>query len=295
MKRYLVQRNLAAAATVLPRLSINPELASRVLQGFIRDALAKAGMSRCVVGLSGGIDSAVSAALAVRALGPEKVLAIRMPAAETSIASMDDAEAVIQTLSLPFKDIPIAEMAQPLLERFPEMDRMRKGNVFARLRMLALYDQSAACAGLVLGTSNKTEMLLGYSTVYGDGAAALQPIADLYKHQIRQMAAYLEIPNHVLEKAPSADLWSGQTDEEELGFTYDVADALLFLLVDERYSVAEAIDCGFEPSFVEDFWQRVKQNHYKRTMPNIAKLSRRTIGHDFLYLRDDTGRPGRLE
>ncbi|MCY4105622.1 MAG: NAD+ synthase [Chloroflexi bacterium] len=290
-----MQRNRAAAAHILPRLSIHPGLACRVLQGFIRDALAKAGVSRCVVGLSGGIDSAVSAALAVRALGPERVLAIRMPAAETSSASMEDAAAVVEALELPLLDVSIAEMAEPLLERFPELDRLRKGNVFARLRMLVLYDQSAACAGLVLGTSNKTEMLLGYSTVYGDGAAALQPIADLYKHQIRQMATHLEIPQSVLEKAPSADLWVGQTDEEELGFPYDVADALLYLLVDERYSVAEAIDCGFEPTFVEHFWQRVKQNHYKRTMPNIAKLSRRTIGHDFLYLRDNTGRPGRLE
>ncbi|MCY4009570.1 MAG: NAD+ synthase [Anaerolineaceae bacterium] len=290
-----MQRNRAAAAHILPRLSIHPGLACRVLQGFIRDALAKAGVSRCVVGLSGGIDSAVSAALAARALGPERVLAIRMPAAETSSASMEDAAAVSEALELPFMDVSIAEMAEPLLERFPELDRLRKGNVFARLRMLVLYDQSAACAGLVLGTSNKTEMLLGYSTVYGDGAAALQPIADLYKHQIRQMATHLEIPQSVLEKAPSADLWVGQTDEEELGFPYDVADALLYLLVDERYSVAEAIDCGFEPTFVEHFWQRVKQNHYKRTMPNIAKLSRRTIGHDFLYLRDNTGRPGRLE
>lgn len=290
-----MQRNRAAAAHILPRLSIHPGLACRVLQGFIRDALAKAGVSRCVVGLSGGIDSAVSAALAARALGPERVLAIRMPAAETSSASMEDAAAVSEALELPFMDVSIAEMAEPLLERFPELDRLRKGNVFARLRMLVLYDQSAACAGLVLGTSNKTEMLLGYSTVYGDGAAALQPIADLYKHQIRQMATHLEIPQSVLEKAPSADLWVGQTDEEELGFPYDVADALLYLLVDERYSVAEAIDCGFEPTFVEHFWQRVKQNHYKRTMPNIAKLSRRTIGHDFLYLRDNTGRPERLE
>ncbi|MCY3935692.1 MAG: NAD+ synthase [Chloroflexi bacterium] len=290
-----MQRNRAAAAHILPRLSIHPGLVCRVLQGFIRDALAKAGVSRCVVGLSGGIDSAVSAALAARALGPERVLAIRMPAAETSSASMEDAAAVVEALELPLLDVSIAEMAEPLLERFPELDRLRKGNVFARLRMLVLYDQSAACAGLVLGTSNKTEMLLGYSTVYGDGAAALQPIADLYKHQIRQMATHLEIPQSVLEKAPSADLWVGQTDEEELGFPYDVADALLYLLVDERYSVAEAIDCGFEPTFVEHFWQRAKQNHYKRTMPNIAKLSRRTIGHDFLYLRDNTGRPGRLE
>ena len=290
-----MQRNQTAAASILPRLIINPELVTRVLVGFIRDAVAKAGLTRCVVGLSGGIDSAVSAALAANALGPENVIAIRMPAAESSNASLEDAGAVIEKLEIPYVDIMISEMAAPLEKRFPKMDQLRKGNIYARLRMLALYDQSAAYGGLVLGTSNKSEMLLGYSTIYGDSAAALQPIADLYKFQIRQLARYLEIPPVILNKAPSADLWVGQTDEEELGFAYDLADALLYLFVDERYSVLEVVDCGFEKEFVEQFWERVKQNHFKRTMPNIAKLSRRTIGHDFLYLRDYTSRPGRLD
>ena len=147
----------------------------------------------------------------------------------------------------------------------------------------------------MLGTSNKTEMLLGYSTIYGDSAAALQPIADLYKYQIRQLAAALELPPVFLSKAPSADLWEGQTDEGELGFTYHLADALLYLLGDERFSVEEGAALGFAGDFVRRFWERVKQQHYKRTMPNIAKLSRRSIGHDFLYLRDYSGRPGRLE
>ena len=290
-----MQRNQTAASSILPRLTINPELVTRVLVGFIRDAVAKAGLTRCIVGLSGGIDSAVSAALAANALGSENVIAARLPAAESSEASFEDAGAVIEKLDLPHVDITISEMAAPLEKQFPEMGRLRKGNIYARLRMLTLYDQSAANDGLVLGTSNKTEMLLGYSTIYGDSAAALQPIADLYKFQIRQLARYLEIPPVILSKAPSADLWVGQTDEEELGFAYDVADALLYLLVDERYSVLEVVDCGFEKEFVEQFWERVKQNHFKRTMPNIAKLSRRTIGHDFLYLRDYTSRPGHLD
>lgn len=290
-----VPSNAAAAEAILVRLSIHTDLALRVLVGFVRDAVAKAGLSRCVVGLSGGIDSALAATIASIALGPSNVLAVRLPAAESSAASMDDAGTLIRHLGLPHVDISIGELAAPLFERFPEMDRLRRGNVYARLRMLALYDQSAAWGGLVLGTSNKTEMLLGYSTIYGDSAAALQPIADLYKYQVRQLAASLKVPAAILSKAPSADLWVGQTDEEELGFTYEVADALLYLLVDERYSVEEVVACDFDREFVARFWERVKQQHYKRTMPNIAKLSRRTIGHDFLYLRDYSGRPGRLE
>ena len=282
------------AEAIRPRLAINTELAARVLVGFIRDALAKAGLERCVVGLSGGIDSALSATLAARALGPENVLAVRMPAHESAPASRADAGLLIESLGLPSIDIPIGAMADPLAARFPEMGRLRRGNVYARLRMLTLYDQSAAWGGLVLGTSNKTEMLLGYSTIYGDSAAALQPIADLYKAQVKQLVAALGVPEPILNKAPSADLWAGQTDEEELGFSYELADALLYLLVDERYSVAEVAALGVDFDFVWAFWERVKQQHYKRTMPNIAKLSRRALGHDFLYLRDYTGRPGRL-
>ncbi len=170
------------------------------------------------------------------------------------------------------------------------MDRVRKGNVMARLRMAVLYDQSAARGGLVMGTSNKTEFLLGYTTIYGDSGVALQPIADLYKYQIRQMARALGVPETVINKPPSADLWTGQTDEGELGFTYDHVDQVLYLLVDERYTIDEVVDEGFDRDFVVNVWERVKNNHYKRTMPNVAKLSNRTIGHDFLYLRDYTGR-----
>jgi NAD+ synthase len=160
----------------------------------------------------------------------------------------------------------------------------------ARTRMIVLYDQSAARGLLPMGTSNKTEFLLGYSTIYGDSGVALQPIADLYKYQVRQLAAAVGVPQPVIDKAPSADLWEGQTDEAELGFTYNDVDQVLYLLVDERYTVDEVIAEGFDAAFVEKVWRRVKANHYKRTMPNVAKLSKRTIGHDFLYLRDWTGR-----
>jgi len=280
--------------SILPRLRVNPELAIRVLTGFIRDSVAKAGMSRAVIGLSGGIDSALSAYLSARALGAENVLALRMPYRSSSPDSLQDAEAVVDDLGLAQITLPISDMADPLFARFPGMSKLRQGNIMARLRMTALYDQSVAWGGLVMGTSNKSEFLLGYSTIYGDSGVALHPIADLYKTQVRQLARHMQVPQRIIDKPPSADLWQGQSDEQELGFTYEQADQVLYLLVDERYTVAEVTVEGFARDFVEQIWERVKANHYKRTMPNIAKLSKRSIGHDFLYLRDYTGRSGRL-
>ncbi len=279
-----------AQVDLLHRLDINTDIARKMLVGFIRDQIEKAGMKRAVLGLSGGIDSALSAYLSAEALGAENVLAVRMPYRTSSPASLSDANLVIEDLELPYLDIPITEMADPLINQFPDMSNLRKGNIMARLRMVTLYDQSVAWGGLVMGTSNKTEFLLGYSTIYGDSGVALQPIADLYKAQVRQLARAMGVPAAIMDKAPSADLWEGQTDEGELGYTYNEVDQVLFLLVDERYTVDEVVEEGFERAFVEKVWQRVKINHYKRTMPNIAKLSRRTIGHDFLYLRDFTGR-----
>lgn len=275
---------------LLHRLEINTDLTRRIITGFIQDQIAKAGMTRAVIGLSGGIDSALSAYLSAEALGAENVLAVRMPYRTSSSASLTDAETVIEDLGLPALTVPVTEMVEPLFERFPDISDIRRGNIMARQRMIVLYDQSVDFGGLVMGTSNKTEFLLGYTTIYGDSGVAMQPIADLYKAQVRQLARAVGVPQAILDKAPSADLWEGQTDEAELGFTYNDVDQVLFLLVDERYTVDEVVDEGFERSFVEKVWRRVKANHYKRTMPNIAKVSKRTIGHDFLYLRDWVGR-----
>jgi NAD+ synthase len=281
--------------TDLDRLDINAGLAQKIITGFIRDEITKSGMSKAVMGLSGGIDSALAAYLTAEALGAENVLVVRMPYQTSSPDSLVHAEAVIDDLGLPSETIPITPMVQPLIERFPDMSPVRRGNIMARQRMIILYDQSVAWGGLVMGTSNKTEFLLGYSTIYGDSGVALQPIADLYKYQVRQLARAVGVPTSIIDKPPSADLWEGQTDEDELGFSYDDADLVLYLLVDERYTVAEAADAsGFDQAFVRQIWERVKANHYKRTMPNIAKVSQRTIGHDFLYLRDYTGRHGTL-
>jgi len=156
----------------------------------------------------------------------------------------------------------------------------------ARCRMITLYDQSEAFKGLVLGTGNKTEIMLGYSTLYGDSAHALNPIGDLYKAQIRQISRAMDIPAAIIDKAPSADLWAGQTDEQELGFTYEQADRLLYLLVDQRYSPDECVEAGFAREFVEIVVKRIRRNHFKRVMPPLAKIGSRTAGYDFLYIRD---------
>lgn len=267
-------------------LTINTDLARKILTGFIRSEITRTGFSRAVVALSGGLDSALVCFLAAEALGPENVLAIRMPYRSSSPDSLTDAQAVIDSTGVQSMTVEITDMVEPLFARFPDMDNMRKGNIMARQRMIVLYDQSAAFRGLVVGTGNKTEILLGYTTLYGDSANALNPIGDLYKTQVRQLSRAMGVPESILNKAPSADLWAGQTDEGELGFTYAEADQLLYLLVDERYTPQECIEAGFPEPFVRAVVERVRRNHFKRMLPPIAKVSNRTIGYDFLYLRD---------
>ncbi|MDD2921598.1 MAG: NAD+ synthase [Anaerolineales bacterium] len=267
-------------------LTINTDLAREILTGFIKSEITRVGISRAVVGLSGGLDSALSCALAAEALGAENVLAVRMPYKASSQDSLDHAQLLIDQLGVQGKTIEITNMVEPLFKLDPEISKMRMGNIMARERMIVLYDQSEAFKGLVVGTSNKTEILLGYSTLFGDSANALNPIGDLYKTQIRQLARAMNIPAPIIDKPPSADLWEGQTDEKELGFTYEDVDKLLYLLVDQRYSPQEAAEAGFDETFVETVVRRVRRNQFKRTPPPIAKVSNRTIGYDFLYLRD---------
>jgi NAD+ synthase len=267
-------------------LSINPDLARKILAGFIKSEITRVGFSKAVVGLSGGIDSALSCALAAEALGPENVLAVRMPYKSSSSDSLEHAQLVIEQFKVQSETLEITEMVEPLIDRDPDMSKVRKGNIMARARMIVLYDQSELFKGLVVGTSNKTEILLGYSTLWGDSASALNPIGDLYKTQVRQLSRAIGIPNVIIDKAPSADLWSGQTDEDELGFTYEDVDKLLYLLVDHRYSPEECVEVGFPEHFVDKVVNRIRRSQFKRMLPPIAKVSNRTIGYDFLYLRD---------
>jgi NAD+ synthase len=267
-------------------LSINTELAREILTGFIKSEITRIGMTRAIINLSGGLDSALSCALAVEALGKDNVIALRLPYRASSPDSLAHAQLLIDQLGIQSRTIEITGMVEPLFELDAEITKLRKGNIMARARMIVLYDQSEVFKALPVGTSNKTEILLGYSTIYGDSASAINPIGDLYKTQVRQLSRAMHIPSQIIDKPPSADLWEDQTDEKELGFTYDEVDKLLYLLVDQRYSPREAVEAGFDGKFVNTVITRVRRSQFKRMQPPIAKVSNRTVGYDFLYLRD---------
>jgi len=242
------------------------------LQGFIGKVIKDAGFSHAVVGLSGGIDSSLACYLAVGALGQENVLGVRMPYQTSSQDSLDHAQMVIEALGIRSETHPISEMVDPWIKRSPEMNAVRKGNIMARTRMIVLYDRSAEFKGLVVGTGNKTEELLGYTTLFGDSACALNPLGDLYKTQVRHLARFLGIPEVIIAKPPTADLWKGQTDEGELGFSYAEVDKLLFDLVDKHLSRQECIRKGYPDNFVAKVVKTIRQNAFKRTVAPIAYL-----------------------
>jgi len=267
-------------------LRIHPELVTEILCRFLRSELRRVGFRHAVVGLSGGIDSSVVTFLACRALGPENVLAVTMPYKTSSEATRRDSRAVVEHLGCKNLDVPITDQIDAYFRRFPEASQMRLANKCARERMTVLYDQSAAFEALVIGTSNKSELLLGYGTQYGDMASAVNPVGDLYKTQLGQLAGWLGVPEAILQKAPTGDLWVGQTDEGELGFSYAEVDRLLVLLVDRRWRRSELVAHGFAPEFIDRVAAVVRRNHYKRRMPVIAKLSQRTMDRDFRYARD---------
>jgi NAD+ synthase len=209
-----------------------------------------------------------------------------MPYKTSSEATRRDSRAVIEQLGVRTVDVPITAAIDAYFAGFPDAAQLRRANKCARERMTVLYDQSAAFQGLVVGTSNKSELLLGYGTQFGDMASAVNPVGDLYKTQLYQLAVHLGVPEEILGKAPTGDLWVGQTDEGELGFAYAEVDALLVLLVDRRWRRAELVRAGFDPEFVDRVAAMVRRNHYKRRMPVIAKLSHRTMDRDFRYARD---------
>jgi NAD+ synthase len=280
-----------------PLPAIEPAQAVQVIVGFIRAQMAQTGFERIVLGLSGGVDSATVAFLCARAIGADSLLAVRMPYSTSSEASEADALRVVDALGCRTERVEITPMVDPMLALIANGDapipsdalNVRSGNVMARQRMIVLYDRSVAFDALVAGTSNKTEALLGYGTLHGDMAAALAPIGDLYKTQLRSVAAELGVPREILDKPPSADLWPGQTDEGELGRTYDLLDRALFALVDRRWTVDRCVRAGLDRDLVEWVALRVARMEFKRQLPPVAKVSLRTPGIDHLYPRR---RPG---
>jgi len=267
-------------------LAINPEWTTMALEVFIRDEIHKIGVEKVVLGLSGGVDSAVVASLAAKALGSENVHNIIMPYRLSNPLSEQHAILHAKSINASYEVIDISEPVDAFFKTMDDASSLRKGNRMARERMCNLYDYSSKSGAMVLGTSNKTELLLGYGTIFGDMASAINPIGDLYKSQIWDLARYLKVPSEIVDKAPSADLWEGQTDEEEIGYTYAEIDKLLFYFIDNRYPDEFILDKGFAQSTIDEIKLRVQRNQFKRRPPIIAKLSDRTINQDFRYCRD---------
>ncbi len=295
-------------------LAIDTRVARRIMVGFVRGQLRQAGFERAVLGLSGGIDSAVVAFLTAEAIGPQRLLCVLMPYRTSSSESLEDAQAVVEHLGCASRVVDISPIVDGYFGRAlgvspaagnadgdrgegarfepgalgPDAARassLRRGNFMARARMAVLYDLSAAWGGLVVGTGNKTEVLIGYTTHFGDDACAFDPVGDLYKSQVRQVAVDLGVPERIIAKPPSADLWPGQTDEADVGFSYADLDRLLYWMVDRRRSAEELAERGFDPRFVERVARMVAGAEFKRQVPPIAKLGPRTSGVDYLYPR----------
>ena len=269
-------------ATLLEPPGINPEVATRWLVAFLQDELIeRRGITRAVIGLSGGVDSAVTTYLCARALGPQNVYTIRMPYKSSSAASLADAQLVIDALGVQARTIEITAAVDGYLQFEPEADARRRGNVMARTRMVVLFDQSAKLDALPIGTGNKTERLLGYFTWHADDTPPVNPIGDLFKTQVWALARYLGVPQALIDKAPSADLEADQTDEGDLGITYARADAILAQLL-LGYSDEQLIERGFDAHDVALVRRRVDSTHWKRHLPTTAMLTNTAINEFYL-------------
>ncbi len=264
-----------------PTLDIDPALVASWLVGFLRDEFARRGFTDAVLGLSGGIDSAVVAALCARALGPEHVHGIMMPYRTSHPDSKAHAELVAQALGIHTRLMPITGAVDGYLEHEPDADAARRGNIMARTRMIALFDLSAKLRALPVGTGNKSERLLGYFTWHADDSPPVNPIGDLYKTQVWALARHLQLPREVIEKPPSADLVEGQTDEGDFGVSYATADNILNWLLN-GWRASDLPARGFDQREVELVRRRLDGTHWKRRLPTVAMLSGTAIGESYL-------------
>jgi NAD+ synthase (glutamine-hydrolysing) len=264
-----------------PPLAIDAGLVERWLVHFVRDELARRGFSRAVVGLSGGVDSAVTAYLAARALGPDNVVGVRMPYCTSNPESLAHAQLVIDQLGIAARTVDITPAVDGYLAHEPDADPGRRGNVMARTRMIALFDLSARYRALPLGTGNKTERLFGYFTWHADDSPPVNPLGDLFKTQVWALARHLGVPEVIIEKPASADLITGQTDEGDFGISYEKADEILNWLL-SGYTAADLVARGFDLGEVELVRRRLESTHWKRRLPTVATLSHSAIGESYL-------------
>ncbi len=264
-----------------PSLAIDAALVERWLIHFIQDEMRRRHLSTGIIGVSGGVDSAVTAFLAAKALGAENVLALRLPYRTSSAESLEHAQLVIEALRIPSRTIDISSAVDGFLAQTPDADATRRGNVMARVRMIALFDQSAAFGGIPLGTGNKTERLFGYFTWHADDSPPLNPLGDLFKTQVWALARHLGVPPEIVDKPASADLVVGQTDEGDFGIGYGKADEILNWLV-SGFSAQDLIARGFRDDEVELVRRRLESTHWKRRLPTVAVISHSAIGESYL-------------
>ena len=274
-KKRVRKRGTSHCRSASTDLEIKPEAVCSRIEHFIQEETRAAGRSRVVVGLSGGIDSALSATLARRALGRVGVIAVLMPYRSSHPDSLRDAEELAKYLGIRYEKVDISPMVDAYFENRPDADRVRRGNKMARERMSILFDFAAARDALVLGTSNRSETLLGYGTHFGDTACSLNPIGRLYKAQVQLLALHVGVPERIRTKIPTADLWLDQTDEAELGYTYEEIDRLLVLMVDRGLKLRELQAHGFDREMVRSVQERIRRNEFKRRMPHVAPITAR--------------------
>ena len=253
-------------------LKIDCDFAANSLEQFLKENFQNEDFDKGIVGLSGGLDSSVSAFLAARALGSKNVTGVLMPYKTSTSDSIDDAMKVVEILGINFYRIDISPMVDAFYKNFPDADRVRRGNKMARERMCVLYDISQFEKSLVIGTSNKTEIILGYGTLHGDVASAINPLSDLYKTQVRQLARHIGVPDEIVNKPPSAGLWENQTDEDELGFSYEEVDKYLFLKIEKNYDRAKILQYGFTEDFISRVEAAIERNKFKSRGTITAKL-----------------------
>lgn len=251
---------------------INPGQTVRKITSFISRAVKSKGFDKVILGLSGGLDSSVVAYLSKKALGPDNLIGVIMPYGRLSHQSTQDAKKVAKILKVKTRYIDISHMIDAYFAKVRDADNIRRGNKMARERMSILYDLSKEYNALVIGTSNRTERLLGYGTIHGDTACGLNPIGDLYKSQLKSVAKHLGVPSLIIGKRPTADLWPGQADEDELGYRYEDIDKLLFLMVDKRLSNKALLKEGFDKRFILDIRKRIRGNRFKSQAPAVCRL-----------------------
>jgi len=255
----------------MKNFDIDTKKVARELVNFISEGVSLKGFKKVMLGLSGGLDSTTVAYLAKKALGKDNVIGVLMPYGRLSQEALRDAKKIERILKIKTFHVNISPMVNAYFKKIKSADKIRRGNKMARERMSILYDLSKKHNALVIGTSNRTEILLGYGTIHGDCACAINPVGGLYKTQLRALAKSIGVPSYIIDKAPSADLWSGQTDEDELGYAYKDIDKLLFYMVDKRLIDKELLKKGFDRKFILHIRKKIRENRFKSQPPLIAK------------------------